>query len=219
VSVLIFSVVVHEVAHGYVALRLGDTTARDQGRLTLNPLRHIDPIGSIVVPLMLSLAGGVLLAWARPVPVRVEALRDPLNDHPKVAAAGPASNLLLAAISAVLGGLIVGWFGVPRPVDTDPTAYGYVVMVFQLGIVANVWLAVFNLLPLPPLDGSWIAARAMPPALRHRYLGLGRYGFLVLLGFILLMKRTGIGDVFVGAVSDVMAPFFLLFQAMARLVA
>jgi len=196
---------------------LGDTTARDQGRLTLNPLRHIDPIGSILVPLILSLAGGVLLAWARPVPVRTDRLRDPVNDHAKVAAAGPASNLVLAACFALVGGLVMGLVGSPGSGAAGAGFRGTLLFVFQIGVLANVWLAVFNLLPLPPLDGSWILARFLPPGMRHSYLGLARFGFLAVLGFIVVARYTDLGNVLFGFVRVLLEPFQWIFQTMASL--
>jgi Zn-dependent protease len=221
VLVLLFSAVVHEVAHGWTALRLGDPTARDLGRLTFNPLRHIDPIGSILVPLMLAMAGGFFLAWARPVPVRPELLRDPVNDQPKVAAAGPLSNLLLAALFAVLAGLTVAWSGAEASAAggarqlTGPV--GTLFLVFQTGILANVWLAVFNLLPIPPLDGSWILARFLDAGARRTYLKLGRYGILLVLGFLVLLRSTDLGPVFVRGMFVAMEPFLWIFRAVAAM--
>ncbi|MBK8165446.1 MAG: site-2 protease family protein [bacterium] len=216
VLVLVFSVVVHEVAHGWAALRLGDTTARDQGRLTLNPLPHVDPMGSVIVPLLLSLTGSFMMGWAKPVPVHVGRLRHPWNDHPKVAAAGPASNLLLALICAVLLGLTAGIAGrLPARHGAAPVA-GFLLLVWQTGIIVNVVLAVFNLIPLPPLDGSWILTRFLPDHLRSGYEDLRRYGMLVVVGFLLLMHYTPAGSYLQVGIEAVASPFFSLAIALAR---
>lgn len=219
VLVLVFSVVFHEVAHGWAALKLGDTTARDQGRLTLNPLPHIDPMGSVIVPLLLSLTGSFMMGWAKPVPVHVGRLRRPWNDHPKVAAAGPASNLLLALVSAILLGLTAGVAGrLPQDHLAGPLAE-FLLLVWQTGIIVNVVLAVFNLIPLPPLDGSWILTRFLPDGLRDGYERLRSYGMLVVVGFLLLMHYTPAGDYLSMGMTAVASPFFSLAIALARLAA
>jgi Zn-dependent protease len=151
----VLSVVVHECAHGFMALWNGDTTARDRGRLTLNPLPHVDPIGSILVPGILMLAHSpVLFGWAKPVPINWANLRNPRDDSVKVALAGPASNLLLALAFAALVRLAPesGFFA---PLGV----MGYA------GVVINCALAFFNLIPIPPLDGSWVLMRFLP--LKH----------------------------------------------------
>src|SRR6266536_710878 len=174
---LVLSVVVHECAHGLMALRLGDTTARDQGRLTLNPIAHLDPIGSLLVPIgLLLVRSPVVLGWAKPVPLNGANLRDPRNDPVKVALAGPASNLLLALAFAALVRVAPE---APAP-GTGPSWATFLaplaVMGFA-GVVMNCALALFNLIPIPPLDGSWVLMRFLPLrhiiALRHfRLLGL-----------------------------------------------
>lgn len=216
VLVLLFSVVVHEVAHGWVAFRLGDSTAHDQGRLTLNPLPHIDPVGSIIVPALLSMTGTIMLGWAKPVPVHPGRLHDPHNDHPKVAAAGPISNLLLALVFAVALGVTVGLGGVPVTQDGPPTLTRFLFAMFQTGIVINVVLALFNLIPLPPLDGSWILSRFLPPDARAWYENMRRYGMLIVVGFLLLMRYTGLGDLLNGGIFAVATPYFHLAESVAR---
>ncbi len=217
VLVLVFSVVFHEVAHGWAALKLGDTTARDQGRLTLNPLPHIDPVGSVIVPALLSLTGSIMMGWARPVPVHPGRLRHPWNDYPKVAAAGPASNLLLALIFSVLLGLTAAVAGhLPNGRQTA-AAVEFLLLVWQTGIVVNVVLAVFNLIPLPPLDGSWILSRFLPDRLRGGYESLRQHGMLVVVGFLLLMHYTPAGDVLQVGMTAVAAPFFDLAIALSHL--
>ncbi|MBK6735070.1 MAG: site-2 protease family protein [bacterium] len=217
VLVLVFSVVVHEVAHGWMALKLGDTTARDQGRLTLNPLPHVDPMGSVIVPLLLSLTGSIMMGWAKPVPVHPGRLRHPWNDHPKVAAAGPASNLLLALIAAVLLGATAAIASRLPVGHAAAPAAEFLLLVWQTGIVINVVLAVFNLIPLPPLDGSWILTRFLPDNLRDGYERLRNYGMLVVVGFLLLMHYTSAGDYLQVGMMAVASPFFNLAIAVARL--
>lgn len=217
VLVLVFSVVFHEVAHGWAALKLGDTTARDQGRLTLNPLPHVDPIGSVIVPALLSLTGSIMMGWAKPVPVHPGRLRHPWNDYPKVAAAGPASNLLLALIFSILLGVTAAVAGQLPPGRQLAAAAEFLLLVWQTGIVVNVVLAVFNLIPLPPLDGSWILSRFLPDGLRAGYERLRQYGMLVVVGFLLLMHYTSAGDLLTAGVTGVARPFFDLAIALAHL--
>lgn len=214
VLVLVFSIVVHEVAHGYAALRLGDDTAYRLGRLTLNPLPHIDPVGSILVPIVLSLSAGIPFGWAKPVPVHVGRLNNPNDDHPKVAAAGPASNLLLALVFAVLLGVTVAVGGMPYP-GAEPSLSMFLVTMFQTGIMINVVLAVFNLVPLPPLDGSWIISRFLPPEPRANYENLRRYGMLIVFGFILAINLTPLGRIFSSALMAIASPYFSLAQTIA----
>jgi Zn-dependent protease len=220
ILVLVFSVVVHEVAHGWTAWKLGDSTAHDAGRLTLNPLPHIDPLGSIVVPLILSFTGGIMFGWAKPVPVHPGRLRNPMDDHPKVAAAGPASNLLLAFVFAVLLGFTVAVGGFPAPVSggqEGPSLQVFLFTMFQTGVMINVVLAVFNLLPLPPLDGSWILTRFLPYEARANYENLRRYGMLIVIGFLMLVRYTPLGSLFSAAIMAVINPFLQIAETVARL--
>jgi Zn-dependent protease len=153
--VFLLSIVVHECAHGLMALWNGDPTARERGRLTLNPLPHVDPLGSIILPgLLLLTHAPFLFGWAKPVPVDWSRLRHPPNDQLKVALAGPASNVLLALMFAALARLSpeLGFWAPLR-------LMGYA------GVVWNCALAIFNLIPVPPLDGSWVLMRFLP--LRH----------------------------------------------------
>lgn len=219
--VLVFSIVTHEVAHGWVALRLGDTTARDAGRLTLNPISHVDVFGSIVLPLMLLLAGGIPFGWAKPVPVRPDRLRDPLNDQPRVAAAGPASNLVLALLSAVGLGVTMALGGTPawlHGAAARPDAGTFFFELFSFGIVLNVVLALFNLLPVPPLDGSWILQRFLPPAARARYFRLHRFGLFPVFAFLILARYTPLGGALQQGLGAVVHPFVQLAGRVADLV-
>ncbi len=210
VLVLVFSVVVHEVAHGWTALKLGDPTARDAGRLTLNPLPHIDIFGSIIVPVVLALSGSIMLGWAKPVPVNVGRLNNPRNDHPRVAAAGPLSNLVLALFAAVGLGLVLALGGPAAWTGAGTGVAGFLVKLFRAGIVINVVLAVFNLLPLPPLDGSWILQRFLSPAAQVHYHGLRRYGLFLVVGFLMLARYTPVGGLLGAAIMAAVEPYFAL---------
>lgn len=200
--VLLISLVVHESAHAYAALRLGDDTALRMGRLSLNPMVHLDPVGSLLVPAMGLLMGGFVIGWAKPVPVNTMRLRNPIRDHALVAAAGPLSNLLLALISAVLLGLISGWAhgnpGGAGPVD----GLAFLGLLFRWGITLNVLLAVFNLIPLPPLDGSWILLTFLRGEAAEFYMRLRPYGFLLILALLFLGFRHVLWAV-VDAVSGI----------------
>ncbi len=210
ILVLLFSVIVHECAHGLVAERLGDPTARLMGRLTLNPISHIDPVGTILVPLVLALLHvGMLFGWAKPVPVNPANLRDPARDHAKVAAAGPASNLLLALISAVLLGLLAAALGQPRAMGSGAglasNLHAFFFMLLQYGVIYNVLLALFNLIPLPPLDGSWIVMRFLHGEALLAYARLRNLGFLVL---VLLLSFGPARGMLGGAVYGLANVFF-----------
>jgi Zn-dependent protease len=166
--VLLFSVIVHEVAHGYVALLNGDPTARLLGRITLNPLPHIDPIGTILLPLLLlATHAGVIFGWARPVPVNPANFRQYFWGEVTVSAAGPLSNLALATIFAYLLRLGGGNPGLA--------------FLAYYGCTINIFLALFNLLPIPPLDGSHIVAAILPAPLARRYQYLEPVGFVLIL--------------------------------------
>ena len=185
VSVLVipvlFAIIVHEVAHGWVAKLLGDPTAERLGRLTLNPLKHIDPVGTVLVPgLLLLLRTGFVFGWAKPVPVTWENLRRPKRDMAIVAAAGPAANLVMA-----LGWGLLAKLGESLPMDAHWLAEPLVYMGLG-GILANVLLMSFNLLPLPPLDGGRVAAGLLPGPLAWQLSRIEPYGFFILIGLMLL---------------------------------
>lgn len=183
--VLLFSVVLHEYAHGWVALREGDSTAFMLGRLTLNPLRHIDPVGTVLVPLLLWLApGGVLFGWARPVPVNPRNFRNYRRGDIRVSLAGIAANLVLAFACTVFVVLVVRLAAAVAPLG--PTL-ALVRRMAEFGIYINAILAVFNLMPIPPLDGSHVLYHLLPPRLGMRYRELGRYGILVLLALVVFL--------------------------------
>ena len=183
---LIFAIVFHEVAHGLMARALGDPTADEQGRLSLNPLRHVDPIGTVLVPGALKLMGLPVFGWAKPVPVNFARLRNPRRDMILVAAAGPVSNLIMAAIAALVLGLMSRSFGGPQ----EPSlAVSFVVLNLLNFIAINVFLALFNLLPIPPFDGSHILEGLLPDAAARQYGELRKYGFLLVILLIVVLPQ------------------------------
>lgn len=189
---LAFAIVFHEVAHGYVARHYGDPTAANLGRLTLNPVKHIAPIGTVALPTFLAVIGAPIFGWAKPVPVIEQRLRNPRWDMVKVAAAGPASNIALGIIASLVTGLFL--LAVQGSAPTPVTQFLFDNL--RNFIIINVFLAVFNMLPLPPFDGSKVLAGFLPPALAEPYKALDRFGFLFLLLLILLVPRvTGVNVV------------------------
>lgn len=185
--VLLISVVLHEVAHGWVALTQGDDTAQRAGRLTLNPVPHIDVMGSIVVPMLLVLMpGGVLFGWARPVPVDPRNFRDYRRGDILVSLAGVAVNLVLVVgFTLLMAGAV--WLG--RAGAAEPVA-GALFRAGSLGVLLNLILAFFNLIPIPPLDGSHVVAHLLPRSLRGRYRRFGRYGLVVLLVLVFAVPEA-----------------------------
>lgn len=181
----LLAIVLHEVAHGYAAYRLGDDTAKRLGRLTLSPLPHLDPLGTIF--LVLSSLQGFGFGWAKPVPVVIERLRNPRRDEVIVTLAGPAAN----AVQAVAWALLVRAVVMPGAAAVFPTSLGTAIAQFcLLGVILNVTLLVFNLLPIPPLDGSHVAARLLGIEDPHL---IGRFAVLGFLALFLLM-RFGVWD-------------------------
>lgn len=198
---VLFAITVHEVAHGWVARQLGDPTAMMLGRLTLNPFKHIDPIGTVLVPLALIALGGVIFGWAKPVPITAENLRHPKRDMALVAAAGPVSNLVMAILWALImkAALMLpdGLRGLTLPL----TYMGWA------GININVLLMVLNLLPVPPLDGSRVVAGFLPDRLAWKYSRIENYGLIILL---LLMVSGILGKIMSPPVEFVQNTLFRL---------
>ena len=194
----ILAITLHEAAHGYAARYFGDPTAWQAGRISLNPLRHIDPIGTLLLPLLLALfKSPILFGWAKPVPVSIHRLRHPKRDMLWVAAAGPAVNLLMA----------VGWTAllkldtlIPYNMLSQPLA-----LMCQVGIVINLSLAMLNLFPLPPLDGGRIAVSLLPEPLASQFAQLERWGFFILIALLYL----GALDVTVWPLVDALERFIL----------
>jgi Zn-dependent protease len=180
IAVLVFSVVLHEISHGWVANSLGDHTAKNAGRLTLNPLPHIDPIGSILVPFFLILTTGVGFGWAKPVPVNPYNLRDQKYGSAKVSFAGPAANLGIA----IVFGLFLRFFSV-FIAGVSPNLIPLFVGIVQLNLV----LAIFNLMPIPPLDGSHILFDFLPRSFDKVKQFLSQYGIFILLFFVFFLFR------------------------------
>lgn len=177
IIVLLFSVILHEIAHGYIALRLGDTTARDAGRLTLNPLKHIDPVGTVLLPLLLAMTGAPVFGWAKPVPYDPRFLKNPRRGSGLIALAGPATNFLVATIFAV----------VIRTVGPllEPTFAATFIPLLVVIVQVNIALAVFNLVPIPPLDGSGVLFSLLPRGTEPVQRFLEQYGFYILIFLIL----------------------------------
>lgn len=176
---VLFAITLHEVAHGWVARKLGDPTAYMLGRLSLNPIRHIDPIGTVVVPLLLLVMGGFVFGWAKPVPVTWENLRNPRRDMALVALAGPMANLLMAfawGIIAKVGYAVADVAPMPGQM--------LILMGGHAGIPINLMLMVLNLIPLLPLDGGRIVSSLLPGPVALKFNRIEPYGFIILLGLL-----------------------------------
>ncbi len=172
---LLFAITVHEVAHGWVANKLGDPTAKMMGRLTLNPIKHIDPVGTILVPGVLLVLGGFIFGWAKPVPVTFQNLKNPRRDSALVALAGPISNFLMAIMWAMIAkfamllGNDMAWLTTP------------LILMGMVGVIFNLVLMVLNLLPILPLDGGRVVESLLPGPLSYKYSRLEPYGLVILI--------------------------------------
>jgi len=179
IPALVLAIVFHEVAHGWTALALGDPTAKERKRLSLNPIRHVDVFGTLILPGLLYLTGAPVFGWAKPVPVIKQRLRNPRFGMMLVAAAGPGSNLVLAALGAIGLGLLA------RAGVSAEGPSGFIAASLYSFIAINIFLALFNLLPLPPFDGSHVVEGLLPPRAARAYEKLRPYGFPLL--FLLLL--------------------------------
>ncbi len=217
VPILIFSVVIHEMAHAWVALKCGDTTAKELGRITLNPVPHIDLVGSILVPLFSIIATGrVFIAWAKPVPINPLNFRSFKRDDTLVTVAGPLSNLVIAFFCVFLA---ASFFYLIKSMNLAEGSVGnemlfFFYKMFLAGILLNVSLAVFNMLPVPPLDGSHVLANLLPDEAAMRFRQIGFMGIFIIL--ILFNYVPGFAKFFIGLISLVAAPYINLLKLLTQ---
>jgi Zn-dependent protease len=176
ILILLVAIVVHELAHGYVADRLGDPTARQKGRLTLNPIAHMDIYGSVLVPGLLLMSGSsMLFGWAKPVPVNMAKMRRPFRDMMLVALAGPASNILMACGASVV-------FHLLSPISGENAVLYICAYTLAISVQINLILAIFNMVPIPPLDGSRVLMYFLPDRYKSLWMRAESYGFVLVLG-------------------------------------
>jgi len=178
---VLFAITLHEAAHGWVANKLGDPTAKQLGRITINPIKHIDPMGTVVVPLLLAMISPFVMGWAKPVPVEPRYFKSPLVDMALVAVAGPVSNFFMACIWAMFIKLVY------LSLDQSQTLV-FLTEMGKNGIIINIVLMVLNLLPIPPLDGGRVVAGILPPRVAIPFMQLERFGMII----ILLLLVSGI---------------------------
>lgn len=191
----IFAITLHEVAHGWVARAFGDRTAEMLGRLSLNPLRHVDPLGTVIVPLLTAWFGGLVFGWAKPVPVNARSLRHPRPAMVAVAAAGPGANLLMAfgwALALHVAGALTGF---------APAGAEFLLQAARFGILFNIFLGLFNLLPIPPLDGGRILRGLVPERLGRTLDALEPWGLIIVLALLMF-----------GVLDGVLGPAFVLIR-------
>ena len=179
---LVIAIVFHEVAHGWMAKWLGDPTAQEQRRLSFNPIRHVDPVGTLILPLGLAIAGAPVFGWAKPVPVIAQRLRNPRWGMVAVALAGPGMNLALATLTAIAIGSAVALLAGNTPTGVAAFVFANLINFLQV----NVFLAIFNLLPMPPFDGGHVVEGLLPRPLAAPWAKIGQFGFLLLL-FVLVV--------------------------------
>ena len=178
---ILFAITLHEAAHGWVAYKLGDPTAKSRGRITLNPIKHIDPMGTVVVPLFLAMVSPFVLGWAKPVPVEPRYFKSPLLDMALVALAGPVSNFIMACLWAM-------FIVISNSVMSASPTLSFLAEMGEKGIIINVVLMVLNLLPILPLDGGRVLAGVLPTSLAIPFMRMERFGMLI----VLLLLFSGI---------------------------
>jgi Zn-dependent protease len=181
---LVIAIVLHEISHGWVANAFGDPTARDLGRLSPNPIRHVDPIGTVVLPLVLAVSGAPVFGWAKPVPVVAARMRNPRLHMMLVAIAGPATNLLLGLIA------VFGLAAAVAAVAPGSVPGAFLLANLENFLLINIFLAVFNMLPMPPFDGGHVVEGLLPRPLARRYAKLGKYGFLLLILLLVVVPMV-----------------------------
>ena len=194
---ILLAITVHEASHGYAAKYFGDTTAEKLGRISLNPFKHIDPVGTILLPALTLFFGGVLFGWAKPVPVNFNALRNPKKDMLWVAAAGPASNLVMA----ILWSMLLGTIKYSLAHGSYSPAFPFLLQMCFVGVSINVVLMVLNLLPMPPLDGGRIAVSLLPNTYANKLAQVEKYGFAILIALM-----------FTGVLNKIIGPMIDFFQ-------
>lgn len=183
---LIIAIVLHEISHGWVANAFGDPTARRMRRLSLNPVRHVDPVGTVILPLVLAVSGAPVFGWAKPVPVVARRLRNPRVHMMLVALAGPGMNLLLAMIGAL------AWAGLRWLSPPEGLGWDFIILNVGNFVLINVSLAIFNMLPMPPFDGGHVVEGLLPRSLAPHYARLGRYGFPLLFLLLVVLPMANI---------------------------
>jgi len=198
---LMLAISVHEAAHGYMAARRGDLTAKMLGRVTLNPIKHIDPMGTVLVPIILAMSGAPVFGWAKPVPISPRNFKNPRKDNMVVSLAGPLSNFMLAFILALVLRILL-WVPGYEVIQSSPVLQPLVAMVYA-GVKISVILGVFNLLPIFPLDGSHVLEGLLPPQQAMAYSRINRYGPIILLLLI-----------FTGMLWKIIFPFYKICLAL-----
>ena len=194
---ILLAITVHEASHGYAAKYFGDLTAEKMGRISLNPFRHIDPIGTVLLPALTLFFGGILFGWAKPVPVNFGNLRNPKKDMLWVAAAGPASNFVMA----ILWSMLLGTIKYSLAHGSYSPAFPFLLQMCFVGVSINVVLMVLNLLPMPPLDGGRIAVSLLPNTYANKLAQVEKYGFAILIALM-----------FTGVLNKIIGPFIDFFQ-------